>query len=56
MDLVAIKLLPLNLEPERKILKKRGKQQPLRDSPTFSSYDIVAGSAVDFEVTCLEAE
>lgn len=49
-------LLPLDLEPERLILRKRGKRQPLRDSPMFYSYGIVDGSAVDFEVTGLGDE
>ncbi len=56
LDLVAIMLLPLDLEPERLILRKRGKRQPLRDSPTLYSYGIVDGSAVDFEVTGLGDE
>lgn len=55
-DLVAILLQPLDLPLERTILRKRGEQQPLRDSPTLSSYGIVDGSALDFEVIGLENE
>ena len=57
MDLVAIMLLPLDLEPEMMILRKRGfEAAAVRNIPTLSSYGIVDGSALNFEVTCLEAE
>lgn len=48
METAAI-LLPLDLESDRMVLRKRGKQQPLRDSPTLSSYDIIDGSALELE-------
>lgn len=54
LDLVAIMQLPLDLPSERLVMRKRGKKQPLRDSATLSSYGIVDGSAVEFEVTALE--
>lgn len=53
---IAAILLPLDLESERMILRKRGKQQPLRDSPTLSSYGIIDGSALDYEVIGWEPE
>lgn len=53
MEISAI-LLPEDLGLERMVLRKHGKQLPLRDSPTLSSYGIIDGSAVDFEVTGLE--
>lgn len=56
MDLVAIKLLSLDLEPERMILRKRGKRQRLRDSPTLNSYGIFGGPALEFEVISLKFE
>lgn len=40
----------LDLEPARMVMGKREKQQPLRDSPTLSSYGIVDGSALEFEM------
>lgn len=48
MEIAAILLL--DLESERMILRKRGKQPPLRDSLTLSFYGIVDWSAFDSEV------
>lgn len=56
MKIVGILLLHLSLEPGRMILKKWGKEQPLRDNLTTSVYNIVDGSALDYEVTVLEHE
>ena len=47
-------LLPVNEEPGRMILRKRGKKQALRDSTTLRSYGIVDGPTLDFEVIGLE--
>ena len=38
-------------ELDRLVLRKRGQKRPLRDILTLSSYGIVDGSALDFEVT-----
>lgn len=47
---IAAMLLPLDLESDRMILRKRGKQQLFRDSPKLSPRRIIDGSAIDIEV------
>lgn len=54
MMIAAALQLPEDLDPERMVLRKHGKQQPLRDSLTLSSYGIIDGTALDLWVTGVE--
>ena len=45
--------IPLDLDSDRLILRKRGEREPLRDGSTMRSNGIVDGSELDLEVVGL---
>ena len=50
---IAHPALPLDLDSDRLILRKRGERKPSRDGSTMRSNGIVDGSELDFEVVGL---